>query len=100
VLLDRRDRFGRRGYRPAAPRNLDVEDLDLVVHDARADAEQLGRVLLHPVRHPQRFDDGLTLDLLQRDARGRNFDGGRVVDVRCRGGVLADLEIGDADGWD
>ena len=57
-----------------AARELDPQRLDLVVHHARADAEQLRRVLLHPVRHPQRFHQRAALDLLQRDAGRRNPD--------------------------
>ena len=56
------------GLRPPAPRELDVERLDLVVHDARADRQQFGRVLLHPVGHLQRFNQRRALDVLERDA--------------------------------
>ena len=48
--------------RAAAARELDAERLDLVVHHARADRQQLRGVLLHPVRHLQRFDQRLALD--------------------------------------
>ena len=56
----------------AAARQLDSKRLDPVVHHARANGEQLGRILLDPVRHVQGFDDGLALDLLEREAGRRD----------------------------
>ena len=63
VFLNRR-----RDHRTAPARELNAERLDLVVHHARADAEQLRRVLLHPVRHLQRFRQRAPLDLFERHA--------------------------------
>src|SRR5688572_25944274 len=64
----------RRDDRSAAARKIDSQRLDLVVHDARADAEQLGGVLLDPVRHPESFQQGAPLDFLQWHAGWRNLD--------------------------
>ena len=89
VLDQRRLRFvfrlraaRRRGA--AAAREVDAERLDLVVHHARADRQQLRRVLLHPVRHLQRFDQRQPLDFLERDAGRRNLHDRRAVARRRR----------------
>ena len=64
-------------HRPPAARVVDAQRLDLVVDDTRADVQQFRGVLLHPVRHLQRFDERLALDVLERDA------GRRQLDDRC-----------------
>src|SRR6187399_1392207 len=69
----------------AAARILDCERLDLVVHHARADVEQFRGVLLDPVRHLQRLDQRLALDLLERDPGRRDLDD-RAAVARRRGG--------------
>src|SRR5215203_3196487 len=60
-------------------RVLDRERLDLVVHHARTDVQQLRRVLLHPVRHLECLDQRLALDLLERDAGRRDLDHGAAL---------------------
>src|SRR5262245_52778156 len=57
---------GRR--RQPSPGHVDVQGFYLVAHDAGTDVEQLRGILLHPVRHLQRFEQRLTLDFLERDA--------------------------------
>ena len=74
--------------RAPAARELDAERLDLVVHHARADREQLRRVLLHPVRHLQRFDQRVPLDVLERDAGRRDLDDRRLVAAAARPSAL------------
>ena len=69
-------------------RNLDPQRLDLVVHHARADRQQLRGVLLHPVRHLQRLDQRVPLDVLERDAGRRNLHDRRVLARAARRSAL------------
>src|SRR5205823_1642220 len=73
---------------------LDAERLDLVVHHARADGQQLRRVLLHPVRHLERFDERGTLDVLERNPRRRDLDHrGRLVASAAGVRRLAEAQV-------
>src|SRR3954464_15735124 len=79
TLVDRLRSLRNERCGAAAAWKLDVQRLDLVVHHARADRQQLRRVLLHPVRHLQRFDQRVPFDVLERNPRRRNLDNRRMV---------------------
>src|SRR6185436_1851905 len=77
----------------APARVLDLVLRDLVVHDARRDTEELRGVLLHPIADPERFEDRLALQLVERDPRRGQAQVERRDVVRRRAPGGAEVQV-------